>query len=68
MKRINFYFPLELLTRLKSAKLATGISVSEIIRRAVGEWLDNEDTQDLIIAKERLKTLHKARKIKLEDL
>ena len=68
MKRVNFYFPTELLTRLKSAKLATGMPVSEIIRRAVGEWLDNEDTQDLIIAKERLKTLNKARKIKLEDL
>lgn len=40
MKRVNFYFPLELLARLKSAKLATGMPVSEIIRRAVSEWLD----------------------------
>jgi len=42
VKRVNFYFPTELLARLKSAKLATGISVSEIIRRAVGEWFDKQ--------------------------
>jgi len=42
VKRINLYFPLELLARLKSAKLATGMPVSEIIRRAVGEWLDKQ--------------------------
>ena len=43
MKRVNFYFPTELLARLKSAKLVTRISVSEIIRMAVTEWLDKKE-------------------------
>jgi len=42
LKRVNFYFPIALLARLKSAKLSTGIPVSEIIRRAVSEWLDKQ--------------------------
>ena len=42
MKRVNFYFPIELLEKLKSTKLATGIPVSEIIRRAVGDWMDKQ--------------------------
>ena len=35
MKRTNFFFPEEMLERLKAAKLQTGIPVSEIIRLAV---------------------------------
>ena len=43
MKRVNFYFPIELLEKLKSTKLATGIPVSEIIRRAVSDWLERNN-------------------------
>ncbi|WP_083758062.1 ribbon-helix-helix domain-containing protein [Polaromonas naphthalenivorans] len=39
MKRTNFFFPEEMLERLKAAKLHTGIPVSEIIRRAVETYL-----------------------------
>lgn len=39
IKRTNFFFPEEMLERLKAAKLQTGIPVSEIIRRAVEAYL-----------------------------
>jgi predicted DNA-binding protein len=39
MKRTNFYFPQDMLDRLKAAKLKTGIPVSEIIRRAIEDFL-----------------------------
>ena len=39
MKRTNFFFPEDMLARLKAAKLKTGVPVSEIIRRAVEEYL-----------------------------
>ena len=39
MKRTNYYFPEQLLSRLKKAKELTGIPVSEIIRRAVESYL-----------------------------
>lgn len=39
MKRTNFFFPEDMLARLKIAKLKTGIPVSEIIRRAVETYL-----------------------------
>ena len=39
LKRTNFYFPITMLERLKSAKAKTGIPVSEIIRRAVDRIL-----------------------------
>ena len=39
MKRTNFYFPEQMLTRLKNAKDRLGIPVSEIIRRAVEDYL-----------------------------
>jgi predicted DNA-binding protein len=39
LKRTNFYFPIEMLERLKSAKAKTEIPVSEIIRRAVDRIL-----------------------------
>lgn len=39
MKRTNFFFPEQMLNRLKEAKLKTGIPVSEIIRRAVEKYL-----------------------------
>lgn len=39
MKRTNFFFPADMLDRLKAAKLQTGVPVSEIIRRAVEVYL-----------------------------
>ncbi len=39
MKRTNFYYPEQLLKRLKLAKKTTGLSVSEIIRTAIEAYL-----------------------------
>ena len=39
MKRTNYYYPQQLLDRLKSLSLETGISVSELIRRAIDAFL-----------------------------
>ena len=39
MKRTNFFFPEEMLARLKAAKLQSGVPVSEILRRAVEAYL-----------------------------
>ena len=39
MKRTNFYFPEQLLERLKKASEKLGLPVSEIIRRAIDEFL-----------------------------
>jgi len=39
MIRTNFYFPRPLLDALKVASQKHGLSVSEIIRRAIAEWL-----------------------------
>jgi predicted DNA-binding protein len=35
MKRTNFFFPEQMLTRLKAASEKTGIPMSQIIRNAV---------------------------------
>jgi predicted DNA binding CopG/RHH family protein len=39
MTRTNFYFPRPLLDALKVASQKHGLPVSEIIRRAIAEWL-----------------------------
>ena len=39
MKRTNFYFPEQMLARLKLASAESGVPVSEIIRRAVEKEL-----------------------------
>jgi predicted DNA-binding protein len=39
MKRTNFYFPEVMLVRLKQASEQLGLPVSEIIRRAVDDFL-----------------------------
>jgi predicted DNA-binding protein len=39
MKRTNFYYPEEMLARLKAASQQLGIPVSEIIRRAIDAFL-----------------------------
>jgi Arc/MetJ-type ribon-helix-helix transcriptional regulator len=40
MKRTNFYFPEEMLARLREAQDRLDLRVSEIIRRAIDEWLE----------------------------
>lgn len=39
MKRTNFYFPIPMLDKLKNASNLLGLPVSEIIRRAVEDFL-----------------------------
>lgn len=39
MKRTNFFYPPELLDRLKALKASTGLPVSEHIRRAIEDYL-----------------------------
>jgi predicted DNA-binding protein len=39
MKRTNFYFPEPMLKRLKKASAKMEVPISEIIRRAIDEWL-----------------------------
>jgi predicted DNA-binding protein len=41
MKRTNYYYPVQLLARLKQAKKKTGLSVSEMIRQAIEQYLTN---------------------------
>lgn len=40
MKRTNFFFPEQMLDRLKVAKDKLGIPVSELIRRAIEDYLN----------------------------
>ena len=42
MKRTNFYFPEQMLLRLKSLSNAKGVTVSELIRVAVEKFLKSE--------------------------
>jgi predicted DNA-binding protein len=43
MKRTNYYFPEQMLARLKALSAKTGTSVSELIRRAIEAFLkDNK--------------------------
>jgi predicted DNA-binding protein len=39
MKRTNFYFPEQMLERLKTASKQQGLPVSELIRRAIEAFL-----------------------------
>jgi len=39
MKRTNFYFPQQLITRLYEESRDTGYSMSEILRKALEEYL-----------------------------
>jgi predicted DNA-binding protein len=43
MKRTNFYFPPQMLARLKAASKKTGLPVSELLRRAVENYLKKQD-------------------------
>jgi predicted DNA-binding protein len=39
MKRANFYLPEQIIKRLKAMSKKTGVSMSELIRRAVDSYL-----------------------------
>jgi post-segregation antitoxin (ccd killing protein) len=39
MTRTNYYFPRQMLERLRARSRATGLPVSELIRQAVAEFL-----------------------------
>ena len=40
MKRINFCFPEQLIEKLKKLSKDTGLTMSEIIRRALDDYFD----------------------------
>lgn len=42
MKRINFCFPEQLIEKLKSLSNKTGLTMSEIIRRALDDYFDKQ--------------------------
>ena len=39
MKRTNFYFPVAMLDQLRQLSAKTGLPVSELIRRAIEDYL-----------------------------
>jgi len=43
MKRTNFYFPREQLDRLAAESKKSGLPMSEILRRALDEWLREKE-------------------------
>ncbi|WP_367184459.1 ribbon-helix-helix protein, CopG family [Ferrovum sp.] len=42
MKRTHFFLPHQLFTELKELSEMKGLSVSELIRRAVEDWLNRQ--------------------------
>jgi predicted DNA-binding protein len=40
MKRTNYYYPVEMMKRLKKAAQVQGLPVSELIRRAIDAYLE----------------------------
>ena len=40
MKKINLYLPIKMVQSFKEIAESKGISVSELIRRALDEWLE----------------------------
>jgi predicted DNA-binding protein len=43
MKRVNYHLTEEEIARLQSLSVKTGLTVAEIIRRAVDEYLDRRE-------------------------
>jgi hypothetical protein len=43
MKRTNFYFPKKMLARLATESERSGLPMSEILRRALDEWLKEKE-------------------------
>lgn len=41
MIRTNYYYPQQMLDRLKQAKVTLGLPVAEIIRRAIDKYLES---------------------------
>lgn len=46
MKQVNYYLPEQQIKALKDQSKKTGISVSEIIRRAIDLWLKQQKKDD----------------------
>lgn len=44
MKRTNFFFPEQMLARIKKAAAILGLPMSEIMRRAIDEYLKRMKT------------------------
>ena len=42
MKRTNYYYPTQMIDRLKKVAKLIGLPVSEIIRRAIDKYLSEE--------------------------
>jgi predicted DNA binding CopG/RHH family protein len=42
MKRVNYYLPERQMESLKKESSRMGLSISEIIRRAIDEWLERQ--------------------------
>ena len=47
MKRVNYHLTEEEIRRLQVLSINTGLSVAEIIRRAVDEYLDRKERKNL---------------------
>jgi predicted DNA-binding protein len=47
MKRVNYHLTEEEITRLQALSNKTGLSVAEIIRRAVDEYLDRKERKSM---------------------
>lgn len=45
MKRHNFFYPEQLIAELKALSAKTGLPMSELIRRAIAEYLDKMKKQ-----------------------
>jgi len=47
MKRVNYHLTEEQIGRLQSLSGKTGLTVAEIIRRAVDEYLDRKERENM---------------------
>ncbi len=47
MKRVNYHLTEAEITRLQTLSNKTGLSVAEIIRRAVDEYLDRKERKNM---------------------
>jgi len=47
MKRVNYHLTEAEITRLQALSINTGLSVAEIIRRAVDEYLDRKERKNM---------------------
>jgi predicted DNA-binding protein len=47
MKRVNYHLTEAEITRLQALSINTGLSVAEIIRRAIDEYLDRKERKNM---------------------